>query len=60
MFILFFSYSTLQYIIIEHKTLEYEKQNINRQMQEMLVLIESYPHLLTLEEIKKWKMTFQE
>lgn len=58
MFILFFSYSTLQYIIIEHKTLEYEKQNINRQMQEMLVLIESYPHPLTLEEIKKMENDF--
>ncbi|OMP68338.1 HAMP domain-containing sensor histidine kinase [Domibacillus epiphyticus] len=58
MFILFFSYLVLQYMIIEHRSLNYEKQNINRQLEEMLVIIESNNQPLTIEEIKKSENDF--
>lgn len=55
MFILFLSYSILQYMIIEHRTLNYEKESMNHQLDEILMFIESNHQPLTVDEIKQSK-----
>ncbi|WP_425429458.1 HAMP domain-containing sensor histidine kinase [Domibacillus antri] len=58
MFILFFSYLVLQYVIIEQRTLSFEKQNVNRQLEEMIVLLETAEQPLTIEAIQKRESDF--
>ncbi|OAH57759.1 histidine kinase [Domibacillus aminovorans] len=58
MFILFLSYSILQYMIIEHRTLNYEKENMNHQLDEILTFIESNHQPLTVDEIKQSENDF--
>ncbi|WP_082091429.1 sensor histidine kinase [Domibacillus tundrae] len=58
MFILFLSYLILQYLIIEQRTLSYEKENVNHQLEEILVFIESSNEPLSAEEIQRSENDF--
>lgn len=55
LFILFVSYNILQYIVVDHRALYFEKQNARHQLNEVLAFIQANNDPLSLEQIKENK-----